>query len=495
MRLTYFFVFLILLGVCTFLIFAETIAFFEESKSQDIADYSSKKFFQQDEIKKIFFSRADFSSLWCGNGVINSGEECELNSDCEPNELLPNVGEGCDNWSCSSEGICIDCLCYCEIFVCVEMCSMQCSISECQNTIGDEGVCYSGFCTAPDGVLPISKQACEGCFLGVHSLTIPINEWSEGTNPLCCGDDANEYFTNRVSYPENVGYTACCPSPNMFINDENNCTPITCGDGIIIFPEECEATSDCGFNEICTNCSCIENVGQEICNGLDDDSDEEIDELFACVQNEKNSIDCPQSTSVCNNGRIGVRDSFGNCNNSCSCIEDSFSYSCAVGECGANCSSSEDCDKEEYCDLLDCSCHIIDEINNCPDVLLNIKNITKKTDGLYFDLEYSCTPSTTELNFEILKDGALIKTDLGIESCNENPSFIAIGPLFEEGVYEIIAEIDGCPSKKLFKPINSFLANNRDNSISIPDNSLLSLVLIPILILLSLRFKNKRLKK
>ncbi len=471
--------------------------FFYVNSSTKYQHLNEKKFFSENEVKELFFSNVNFASIWCGNNIL----EIWLDEECDPpgtkytspttNEQCELNGSGCtwnswcevDDWTCSSDCLCLcpKCICYCKEEPCNQLLVNTTCFGE-TNSSDD--------CVNPDANNLTSVNACSQCYSGKHSFNEQYKNlgWGSGTKPYCCGDDNGEYLISTF------GNTACCPSLDYQVNDQNECVEQgeICGDGIIVFPEECEINEDCDSNEVCTNCSCVENIGQEICNGLDDDNDGEIDELFACVQNEKNSFDCPQSINFCNNGRTGVRDSLGNCNNSCSCIEDSFSYSCVIGECGANCASNEDCGEEEYCNLSDCSCHTIEETNNCPDVLLNIKNIIEKTDGLYFDLEYSCTQSTTELNFEILKNDILIEGDLSIENCNETPNFIVVGPLLEEGVYEIIAEIDGCPSKKIFKPINSFLANNGDNSISIPDNSLLLLTLIPIFILLSLRFKSKR---
>ncbi|MEM3585189.1 MAG: hypothetical protein QXJ50_02210, partial [Candidatus Woesearchaeota archaeon] len=74
-----------------------------------------------------------------------------------------------------------------------------------------------------------------------------------------------------------------------------------------------------------------------------------------------NNFYCLQSTGVCSGRLFGVRDSYGDCNASCGCVFDSFSFSCSVGHCGAECARDSDCDDGnsftvDRCDLSNCSC-------------------------------------------------------------------------------------------------------------------------------------------
>jgi hypothetical protein len=70
-----------------------------------------------------------------------------------------------------------------------------------------------------------------------------------------------------------------------------------------------------------------------------------------------NNVNCVQVTTNCMGTKQGTRDSFGNCDGSCKCLEDLFSYQCKQGFCGAQCDSNDDCGYSncsscynDYCD-------------------------------------------------------------------------------------------------------------------------------------------------
>jgi len=66
---------------------------------------------------------------------------------------------------------------------------------------------------------------------------------------------------------------------------------------------------------------------------------------------------CNQTESDCNGNKLGTRDMFGDCDSSCSCMEDPFTYACVKDFCGAECGNDNDCDantcSETYYDYCD----------------------------------------------------------------------------------------------------------------------------------------------
>jgi len=61
------------------------------------------------------------------------------------------------------------------------------------------------------------------------------------------------------------------------------------------------------------------------------------------LPNTNNNIYCPQTTSTCLGNQTGTRDNKGNCNSTCQCMQDPFTYSCVKDSCGAVCSVNADC--------------------------------------------------------------------------------------------------------------------------------------------------------
>jgi hypothetical protein len=99
-----------------------------------------------------------------------------------------------------------------------------------------------------------------------------------------------------------------------------------CGDGI------------CSADESCSTCAADCGTCGPVCGNGDVEAGEECE-----LPNTHNNAYCPQSTWTCSGKRTGTRDSYGDCDFSCSCDYDAFSYSCIKGSCGAECSIDADC--------------------------------------------------------------------------------------------------------------------------------------------------------
>ena len=65
---------------------------------------------------------------------------------------------------------------------------------------------------------------------------------------------------------------------------------------------------------------------------------------------------CSQSTSQCSGNKSGTRDNLGNCNATCGCVLDSFTYQCVQGQCGATCDADGDCPLGQTCNTNTCGC-------------------------------------------------------------------------------------------------------------------------------------------
>ena len=129
----------------------------------------------------------------------------------------------------------------------------------------------------------------------------------------CRGNDYYDYSNVLNSCTSSCTCTAnSCSNPTIYHNDARCVPQPTCGNGVINFGEQCE------------------------------------------FPNTVNNNYCPQFNHQCSNKLYGSRDSYGNCNSACGCSYDSFSYSCSVGNCGAECDSTHvcsvtDCDYKDGC--------------------------------------------------------------------------------------------------------------------------------------------------
>lgn len=126
----------------------------------------------------------------------------------------------------------------------------------------------------------------------------------------------------------------------------NDCTVPFCGDSITDPDESCDTGISNGdlctppYDGSCTYCT-SECTEEELTDGFCGDGVLDFgQELCELPNTQKNSY-CVD-TSKCLDGKLGTRES-GDCDSSCSCLYSSFNFECVKDECGAECTSDDDC--------------------------------------------------------------------------------------------------------------------------------------------------------
>ncbi len=195
-----------------------------------------------------------------------------------------NVSDSCAN-SCTEGCACTDCDADCSPpetnTYCVKgICDAQCDSN-------DDCTCQHDGCVGKDYYdYPVQGACSEGCACDQGSCTPSINY----NDPRCSHKVCN-YANLTCAVIEGSGTDQCSTWQDCQF----------CGNGIVDGSEQCE------------------------------------------LPNTFNNIFCSQTTSQCNGTKLGTRDGFGNCTNSCGCLNDPFSYSCIKGQCGATCAINGDC--------------------------------------------------------------------------------------------------------------------------------------------------------
>ncbi|MFH0979027.1 MAG: putative Ig domain-containing protein, partial [Candidatus Woesearchaeota archaeon] len=136
---------------------------------------------------------------------------------------------------------------------------------------------------------------------------------------------------------------------------------------------QCSTSADCSDGNPYTTDNCLANC---LCEHIPIPycGDGAVGAGEQCeLPNTNNNVYCSQSTNVCLDTKLGVRDSLGNCNGQCGCVPDQFVYSCVKNSCGAQCSVNADCDDQnpfttDTC-LANCSCQHI-PVPYCGDYII-----------------------------------------------------------------------------------------------------------------------------
>ena len=278
----------------------------------------------------------------CGNGHINTGEECEEDSDCDLDEVCvncvcivrdiviePGCGDGiingleeCEEDSDCSVGSCIECVCVSDV---IQYCGDGIIIApeECDggsvatNVCPDGSICTDCSCIPIDVTPPPTHSEC------VSGLCMIVS----GTGPDQCTADAD--CQDQV---------------------------IQCGDGKVDGSEECEYNGQCQESEHCDNCICVEDEAE--CENGEIDTGEDCEDEGDCSANENcEECQCVEEEAQCGNGVIESPEECEGNNDcgerqtcvSCQCI-DTPSY-CGDGylDTGEECESNADCGELGVC--------------------------------------------------------------------------------------------------------------------------------------------------
>jgi hypothetical protein len=326
----------------------------------------------------------------CGNGIIDCGnnEQCELPG--TTNSLYCSQTTttcGADNklGTRDSYGDCGS-LCGCTNdpfnYQCVKgQCGAQCSAnSDCDDGNSNTVDTCLGNCMCSH----TPRQGC--CGNGIIDCgTAEQCELPNTQNNAYCGQPTStcQIGGTKTGARDNLGNcgSACTCTYDTYTYQ---CVKDSCG-------ATCASNSDCDDSNPATTDTCnLETCGcthtqNNLCgNGI-------LNEGESCeLPNTENNSYCSQSSQGCDGKRTGLRDAFGLCNSECGCIQDAFSFACVAGSCGAECSTSSDCNdenpltadictsgcvcthrciaSEEICDGKDNDCDgKIDEDNVCGD--------------------------------------------------------------------------------------------------------------------------------
>ncbi|MBS1266386.1 MAG: hypothetical protein MAG795_00353 [Candidatus Woesearchaeota archaeon] len=295
--------------------------------------------------------------------------ECEQNS-CESPIIFENdprctecqTDDDCDYLDedyCESdtvmhkEGVCQDYQCTVmveEIEECDYLDNQYCSGSElifedysCQNA--ECVVTGSGGFDCNDGLYCNGEEGCEvdQCMPGEQ---VDCSSNNKDEIATCDNDPDNNPFTwdyreEFVSECDEI--TDSCTQGDETISSE--CSTSKCD-------AECETDSDCGLQGSCVDCGCEYDyfcgdglvIGQEECE----------------YPNTQDNQYCSQPTEECDGYYFGTRDSYGNCDSVCGCVEDNFEYALVIGKCGVECIEDEDCDDDnpltlDWCEDYQCN--------------------------------------------------------------------------------------------------------------------------------------------
>jgi hypothetical protein len=297
--------------------------------------------------------------LYCTAGDSCLGGICEggAERDCSGNDLPPietclNVPDGIDYTWDYAEGftsVCDEAQDTCTQGQQGEL-THECSIEECGAECEVDGECESSHCQET------YQDYCNGLILVEYdSDKILDSTIVEDSAANTCGDEC-ECTDNPVD----------CGPPET----QSYCVIGVC-DAQCIANEDCD-DGDPNTIDTCTDCGCGHEYVPSCGNGVVDNPPEQC-EMPDTTDNEN----CAQAEVTCepDGFRASIRDSYGNCDSTCGCVEDPLEYNCVPGTCGAECNSNDDCDDSnpETIDTCmdNCQCHYEQYVPYCGNGILD----------------------------------------------------------------------------------------------------------------------------
>jgi hypothetical protein len=203
----------------------------------------------------------------------------------------------------------------------------------CQKAFADN--CCDNYCCLTNnkrGHRVCSNGECTGC---VEASC--VNHWCGAV----CSSGATQSCTKSCTYKKCVG--SSCDSTTESVSGTKTCqSDCTWGTCVATCPsDECSTDSDCITPPICGDGEVNPDIGEQ------------------CDPPATNSTQCPQTTYTCDyeNRKLCTRDSYGDCDSSCQCVNDRFS--CGPADSGYYCGTCPN-----HCGDGSCNCN--ETYSSCP---------------------------------------------------------------------------------------------------------------------------------
>lgn len=331
---------------------------------------------------------AGVSGGYCGNGIIDTGERCELPG-TQSNMNCPEPANTCSGNRLGERPSFGDCSALCKCvndeftYSCVKgACGAECASSEdclqstekcvgaklatrsqyamchfncnCQETVFSDAKCVKDSCGAAcsqDCDCSQTTESCRGtktgtrreygeCTSGCQCRETPFLYTcvAESCGAECaansdCSQDLTTCSGKKLGTRSGQCKSNCmCQySPYKF-----QCVKDECGAACGV-DKDCDDGNQATADKCASDCTC-KHTPIPLC------GDGIIGRAEQCESpGTSANAYCPESVNTCLGRRHGERAAFGDCNARCACEYKAYTYLCVVGQCGAQCASAEDC--------------------------------------------------------------------------------------------------------------------------------------------------------